>query len=245
MSGKPRHIGILAHSADGAALCFLSAVREGARRMGAHDHPPITLSILPMAASMDAWARTDLAFVRGLLRTTAESLAAAGCEFFVCPDNTAHQALEHPGEAFPLPGLHIAEVVASRAEADGRRKLGVLGTKWLMEGPVYRDACRRRGLEMLIPNAERRAYIQAAIFEELCQGKVVDDTREVFVEIIRELGAQGCDAVVLGCTEIPLLIDDACSPLPTLPSTQLLAHAAVDAALDPAISVSWRGGPFA
>jgi aspartate racemase len=240
---RPRHIGILAHSGDGAALCFLTAVREGAARMGPHDHPPITLSILPMAACMDAWARTDLVFLRAELMRTAKTLAHAGCEFFVCPDNTAHQALEHSGAPFPIPGLHIAEAVTAKAAEDGRRRLGVLGTKWLMEGPVYRDACARRGIEMKIPGEKRRTYIQQAIFEELCQGKVLDATRRTFVDVIGELQAEGCDAVVLGCTEIPLLIDDSCSPLPTLPSTQLLAKAAVDAALDASITPSWRGGP--
>jgi aspartate racemase len=244
MASAPRHIGILAVSADGAALCFLTAVREGAKRLGDHNHPPITLSILPMAASIDAFA-SDLGFVRKQLMATAHSLAAAGCDFFVCPDNTAHEALQQPGEPFPLPGLHIAEVVARRAAADGRRKLGVLGTAWLMGGPVYPDACARHGLDMMVPAADQRAYIHRAIMDELCHGQVLDDTRRGFVDITADLEAQGCDAVVLGCTEIPLLIDDSCSPLPTLPSTQLLAFAALDAALDPAIEVTWRGGPYA
>lgn len=242
-SDQPRHIGILAVSADGAALCFLSAVREAARRMGLHDHPPMTLSILPMAASMDAFA-TDLDFVRNRLMTTARSLAAAGCDFFICPDNTAHQALERPGEPFPIPGLHIAEVVCARAGADGRRRLGVMGTRWLMEGPVYTAAAARHGLASVIPGPERRAWIDRAIFEELCAGEIRDETRAGFVAAIRELQAEGCDAVVLGCTEIPLIVSDADSPLPSLPSTHLLAKAAVDAALDPAIPVRWRGGPF-
>jgi len=242
MNEKRSHIGILAHSADGAALCFLEMVREAARQLGAHDHPEITLSILPMGPALEQYRQNDLVGVRAHLARTAQRLAAAGCDFFVCPDNTAHIAFELPGEALPLPGLHIAEIVAQRAREDGRRCVGLLGTAWTMEGPVYPSAFARHGLGMRTPAAPDRALIDRVIFDELCQGRLVHASREEYVRIIERLGQDGCDAVALSCTELPLLVTPEVSPLPTLDSTRLLARAAMDMALAGRKPV-WRGGP--
>lgn len=235
------HIGILAHSADGSALCYLEMVREAGRRLGAHDHPEITLSILPMGPTLTEYERDDLDAVRAYLARSAQRLADAGCDFFVCPDNTAHIALERPGPALPLHGLHIAEIVAQRAKADGRRNIALLGTKWTMTGPVYPAAFARAGLEMRTPSAADRKIVDDIIFGELCLGVLTDASRNEYLRIIEALKAEGCDAAALCCTEIPLLITPDISPLPTLDSTRLLAHAAVDAAISGA-KPSWRGG---
>ena len=237
------HIGILAHSADGAALCFLQMVREAARRLGAHHHPEITLSILPMAPALPLYDAGDLAGVRDHLAATAARLAAAGCDFFVCPDNTAHIALELPGTALPLPGFHIAQIVAERARADGRTVVGLLGTKWTMEGPVYPSAFSRSGLAMRTPSPRDRGIVDDVIFRELCQGVVSDAARAEYVRIIAAMQAEGCDAVALSCTEIPLLVTPEISPIPTLDSTGLLAQAAVAAAIA-GQRPDWRGGPL-
>jgi len=226
-----QHIGIMAHSADGAALCFLEMVREASRRLGPHRHPEITLSILPMGPMLEMYERHDLAAVRAYLERTAHRLAAAGCDFFVCPDNTAHLALDLPGEPLPLPRLHIADIVAARASADGYRCVGLLGTKWTMEGAVYPGAFGRAGVGLRIPGAEDRALVDRVIFDELTQGMLTDASRAEFVRIIDELRRAGCDAVALSCTEIPLLITPEVSPLPTLDSTRLLARAAVAQAI--------------
>jgi aspartate racemase len=239
-----KHIGILAHSADGAALCFLEMCREGGRRLGLHMHPEITLSILPMGECMEAWERTDLPAVNRILARTARRLVGAGCDFFVCPDNTAHIALEAPGAELPLPGLHIAEIVAQRAHAEGRRRVGLLGTRWTMEGPVYRDALARRGLTLHTPPVEDRALVDRVIFAELCCGVLRDDSRAEFVRIISALQAEGCDAVALCCTEIPLLVTPDVSPLPVLDSTRLLAREAVAVAVGALPLPCWRGGPL-
>lgn len=238
-----RHIGILAHSADGAALCFLEMVREASRQLGAHEHPEITLSILAMGPMLEQYERNALSAVRAHLTRTAQRLAGAGCDFFVCPDNTAHMALELAGEPLPLPGLHIAEVVAQRAKADGHTCVGLLGTKWTMEGSVYPAAFARHGIAMRTPAAADRALVDDVIFSELCQGQLTDTSRAEYIRVIQALKHEGCDAVALSCTEIPLLITREVSPLATLDSTRLLAREAVAAALGED-TPEWRGGPL-
>jgi len=227
-----RHIGILAHSADGAALCFLEMVRESARRLGAHRHPEITLSILPMGTVLDAYARGDLATVNGHLQHTCRRLAAAGCDFYACPDNTAHLAIDVATTPYPIPGLHIADVVAAAARSEGRRSMALLGTRWTMEGGTYRAAFARAGIALVTPEPAERAVIDRVIFEELCRGLVSDASRADVVRVIGRLRLGGCDAVALACTELPLLVTPDVSPLPTLDSTRLLARAAVERAMD-------------
>lgn len=237
------HIGILAHSAEGATLCYRTAWLEGVRRMGAHDHPRITLTGGPMAPTLELWERGDLAALRALFMADAERLTAAGADFFVLPDNTAHIALEAPGEPFPIPCLHIGEVVAEQAARDGRRRVGILGTEWTMTGPVYRGALGRRGLGWEIPDEGERRIVHDIIFDELCLGIFTDASRAEYARIIGKLADRGCDSVALVCTEIPLLVTADVSPLPILDSTRLLAAAAVEAALGERTMPAWRGGP--
>ena len=238
-----KRIGILAHSAEGAALCFLEAVHEGERRMGAHFHPDIVLDIEAMGASMGDWERCDSAPIAERFRRAAGRLAAAGAEFFICPDNTAHIAFESAIRPMALPGLHIAEVVADEAARRGFGKIGITGTAWTMEGPVYPGAFTRRNLAFASPPAADRADVQRIIFDELVRGKVRDASRARLAAVVEGLKQQGCDAVVLGCTELPMLLDDATSPLPVLDSTRLLARAAVGVALGSRPLPGWRGGP--
>ena len=240
-----KHIGILAHSFEGATLCFRTACVEGVKRLGAHMHPEITMTCRAMALVLDAWERGDNEELRGFFLEDARKLAAAGADFFLCPDNTAHIALESPGEPFPIPGLHIGEVVAEQALRDGRRKIGILGTKYTMTGPVYPGALGRRGLEWAVPDEADRKIVNDIIFDELCLGEFRDESRDAYAEIIRKLAAEGCDAVALVCTEIPLLITPEVSPLPTLDSTRLLAAAAVEVATGERPMPAWRGGPLA
>jgi aspartate racemase len=238
------HIGILAHSAEGATLCYRTTWLEGVAKMGPHNHPEITLSGIAMHHALDAWERGDLPALHDIFMADARKLAAAGADFFVCPDNTAHIAFEAPGEPFPIPCLHIAEVVADRAVADGRTKIGILGTNWTMTGPVYPGAFGRRGLAWEIPEEADRKAVHDIIFDELCLGIFTDAARAAYVGIIERLKARGCDAVALVCTEIPLLITADISPLPILDSTRLLAAAAVEVALGERPMPAWRGGPI-
>jgi len=239
-----RHIGILGHSADGAALCFLEMVRDSARRLGEHQHPEITLSLQPMGPLLGAYDRDDRIAARAYLGRTVSRLAAASCDFFVCPDNTAHIALETSGPPLPLPGLHIAEIVARQARSDGRRRVGLLGTAWTMTGPVYPAAFARAGLDLQTPPAHDQRVVDDVIFRELCQGELREASRAEYVRIIADFARAGCDAVALSCTEIPLLVTPDVSPLPTLDSTRLLARAAVAVACGDEPVPAWRGGPL-
>ena len=238
------HIGILAHSADGSALCYLEMVREGARRLGAHQHPEITMSLLPMGPALPWWDALDLEKINAHLRATAQRLADAGCDFFVCPDNTAHIALDAARQPFPLPGLHICEVVAERAKADGRKRIALLGTRYTMQGPAYPAAFARHGLEMSAPGEADQELLNRLIFDELCMGEITERARAEFLRVIETMKREGCDAAALSCTEIPLIVTPENSPLPTLDSTRLLAQAAVAVAIGERPVPSWRGGSW-
>jgi len=239
-----KHIGILAHSFEGATLCYRTTCLEGVRRLGPHLHPEVTMTGVAMHFMMDAYEAGDHARVRELFQPDIGKLAAADADFFICPDNTAHIALELEGADFALPCLHIGEVVAEQAKSEGRRKVGILGTKYTMTGPVYPGALGRRGIDWAVPDEVDRMLVNDVIFGELCLGVFKESSRDAYVEIIRKLADQGCDAVALVCTEIPLLITADVSPLPILDSTRLLAAAAVEVAIGERPMPSWRGGPL-
>jgi aspartate racemase len=224
-------IGVVAHSAEGAALCFLTACREGQKILGAHMHPEIVVSAIPMGSSMPGWESDDYNLVGGFLRRGIEQVAAAGADFFICPDNTAHIVLDQIADTFPIPGIHIADVVTREMVKAGWNAAALLGTNWTMTGPVYAAALARRGFERIIPDENTRASIDHAIFEELCRGRFEVDTIAMFVRAIERLGAEGADCVILGCTEIPLIITESNSPLPIVDSTRLLAKCAVEEAV--------------
>jgi aspartate racemase len=224
-------IGIVAHSAEGAALCFLTACREGGVQLGPHMHPTIVMSAVPMALSMQGWETGNHQDVAKFLAQGVELVAKAGADFYVCPDNTAHIVLETIAAELPLPGLHIAEVVCREITANGWKRVGLLGTKWTMTGPVYARALEQRGLERIVPDEPVREQLNSAIFDELCQSIFNAETTQLFVNAIEDLKARGAECVILGCTEIPLIVTEANSPLPVLDSTRLLAKYAVNEAI--------------
>ncbi|HUD72680.1 MAG TPA: amino acid racemase [Dongiaceae bacterium] len=231
-------IGIVAHSAEGGALCFITACREGAAHLGPHMHPPIVVSAVPMGLSMEGWRTGDHAAVAKTLTRGVRQVADAGADFYVCPDNTAHIVLEEIAADLPLPGLHIAEVVGREIAARGFRHAGLLGTRWTMTGPVYPKALLKRGVTHSVPDEPTRERLDAAIFDELCQGVFRDDTTRLFLRAIDDLRARGADCVILGCTEIPLIVTPDNASLPTLDSTRLLAkHAVLEALKEAPIGI--------
>ena len=221
MTEKPKHIGIVACSAEGAALCYRTICTEAPALLGvAHAHPEVTMHTHSLAESMERIYRGDWQGVASLMLASAEKLAGAGADFLICPDNTIHQALPFVVPRSPRPWLHIAEVVAAEASRRGFRRLGLTGTRWLMDGPVYPDTLVR-------PSLDEREAINRIIMGELVCGVFKPEALRYFQRVIGRMKDEGCDAVVLGCTEIPLVVDDSSSPLPTLDSTRLLARAAL------------------
>jgi len=227
-----KHIGIVGCSAEGAALCYRTICMEGVELMGRHAHPEVTLHTHPLSEYMRFIYEDNWSGVAELMLSSARKLAAVGADFLICPDNTIHQALDRLVPRSPLPWLHIAEEVAREASRRNFHHVGVLGTRYLMEGPVYPPQLQAFGLKHTIPDPETRARINSIIFDELVNGRFTAESRAYFSGVIDRLKSQGCDAVALSCTEIPLIVSQQDSSLPTLDSTRLLARAALRKALE-------------
>jgi aspartate racemase len=229
--GMAKHIGIVACSAEGAALCYRTICAEAPSEMGERRHPEITMHTHPLSEYMVHIRAGNWDEVAQLMLSSARKVAQAGADFAICPDNTIHQAFDLVTSRSPIPWLHIAEGVGEQARKRGFTHLGILGTKYLMTGPVYSDALKKFGIATEIPEEQDREEIDKIIFEELVNGIFLEKSRLCFNKVIQVLRHCGCDAVVLGCTEIPLIVDPNDCPLPTLDSTRLLARAALKRAL--------------
>ncbi len=223
----PQHIGIVGCSAEGAALCYRTICSEGAQRLGPHAHPEVSMHTHSLADYVACLDRNDWPGVAELMLSSAHKLAGAGADFLICPDNTIHQAMALVEPRSPLPWLHIAEVVATNAAQRGFQRVGITGTCWLVESEVYPDKLSARGLAYVRPSVDERAEINRIIMDELVCGIFKPEAVTYFQRVIARMKDEGCDAVILGCTEIPLIMNDANSPLPTLDSTRLLARAAL------------------
>jgi len=226
-----KHIGIVACSAEGAALCYRTICAEAPSEMGEHKHPEITMHTHPLSDYMVHIRAGNWDMVAHLMLSSARKVAQAGADFAICPDNTIHQAFNLVIPKSPIPWLHIAEAVGEQATKKGFTHLGIVGTKYLMTGPVYPDALKKFGIITEIPGEKEREKIDTIIFKELVNGMFPEKSRFYFNSVIHALKHRGCNAVVLGCTEIPLIVDPNDCPLPTLDSTRLLARAALRSAL--------------
>jgi aspartate racemase len=230
-AAPPQHIGIVACSAEGAALCYRTVCTEGADLLGPHAHPEVSMHTHSLADYMACIYRGDWDGVGEMMLASAHKLAAIGADFLICPDNTIHQALPFVLPNSPLPWLHIAEEVASEAVARGYRRVAITGTRWLVDSEIYPHALAEQELVYERPSDEERDEINQIIMEELVYGTIKPESVAVFQRLIERFKHDGCDAVVLGCTEIPLIIHDGNSALPTLDSTRLLARAALHRAV--------------
>jgi len=226
-----KHIGIVACSAEGAALCYRTLCQEAASFLGEHMHPEVSMHTYPLGKYMEHIRCGDWAGVADLMLSSVKKLAAIGAQLAICPDNTIHQAFPLVAPASPIPWLHIAEVVAQEAQARMFQTLAILGTKYLMTGPVYPSVLERYGIGYRIPDPADREEIDRIIFSELVHGIFRDESRLYFNRVIQKMKDRGCDGVALACTEIPLIVDPADCPLPTLDSPRLLAKAALQKAI--------------
>ena len=222
-----QHIGIVGCSAEGASLCYRTICVEGAKLLGPHAHPEVSMHTPSPTDYVACLDRGNLPGVGELMLASAHKLAKIGAKFLICPDNTIHQALPYVEPRSPLRWLHIAEVVAEKAVERGFRRLGLTGTRWLVESEVYPEKLIARGLEFVRPDTAEREEINRITMDELVYGVFKPEAIAYFQQVIRRMKEGGCDAVVLGCTEFPLIANDSNSPLPTLDSTRLLARAAL------------------
>jgi aspartate racemase len=220
-----KHIGIVAVSAEGAALCYRTICLEGAAILGPHDHPEISLHGFSLSRYQRLIDHDRWDAIGEMMLESAARLVRSGAELLICPDNTVHQGLDLVRERSPAPWIHIAEEVSDEARRRGFKHLAILGTRFLMEGPVYRSKLATAGIDCRVPNLEQRLKINQIIYDELVCARFLPESRAYFQKVIRDLGDDGCDAVALACTEIPLLIGAADSPLPILDSTRILARA--------------------
>lgn len=222
-----KHIGIVAVSTEGAALCYRTICLEGSASLGPYLHPEISLHNFPLSAYQELIDRSEWREVGEMLLESASRLVRAGAQFLICPDNTIHQGLDPVRDRTPAPWIHIAEEVTREARQRGFERVGILGTRFLMEGPVYPSKLTAAGIEHSVPNVRQRQRINQIIYDELLYARFLPSSLEYFQEVIRDLADDGCDSVALACTEIPLLVGEADSQLPILDSTRILARAAL------------------
>ena len=227
---NPLHIGIVACSAEGAALCYKTICLEGEKLLGPYKHPEISMHTYSLGDYVECIDRDDWKGVGELMLASANKLAKIGANFVICPDNTIHQALPYIKSELLVPWLHIAEVVASQAKKLGYKCIGLTGTRWLVESDVYPKALEEQGLAYIRPSEQERIEINRIIMSELVLGAFNQESIKYFQSVIRSMKDKGCDSVVLGCTEIPLIINNNNSPIPTLDSTRLLAREALERA---------------
>ena len=227
-----KHIGIVASSSEGASLCYRTICLEASEFMGEHNHPEITMSSVPLATHLKFIHNSDWISLAKSMAYSADKLADAGADFVICPDNTNHLAFNYLSQFTSVPFIHIAEAVVLEASRKNYKNIGILGTKFLMEGEVYPEYINSKNLKGIIPEEADRTIINEIIFDELCKGVIKEESKLILIEIINKLKNKNCDAVILGCTELPLIINSECSPLPTLDSTRLLARAALQKAIN-------------
>jgi aspartate racemase len=215
------HLGIVAASPPGAALCFELVTTTTAAEVSLHAHP-----LTEYMRSIDAG---DWDGVAQLMLSSARKLADVGADFLVAPCNTIHNAFDRVASKSPLPWLHIGQEVAREAKRRGHTRLAIVGTSLLLDGPVYRDPLQRCGITPCVPQAAERDQLDRMIFGELVHGRFNEPARQYVVALLERLKEQGCDAAGLCCTELPILLKDVETPLPVLDSTRILARAAVAA----------------
>jgi aspartate racemase len=226
-----KHLGIIAVSFEGAALCYRAFCEKAMALAGDLSHPEVSVHNHSLKEYMDRIERGDWDGVADLMVSSVGKLAEAGVDFAVCPDNTVHLVFDRVAKESPVPLLSIVDVVSDECKKRGYSKVGVLGTKYTMQGRMYRDALAKRNIEMAVPDAKDQDKVNSVIFDELVPEGVTKSSVKALVDVVGRLKDAGCDAVVLGCTELPLVLNLGNSPLPVVDSTRLLALKALEYAL--------------
>lgn len=227
----PKHIGIVACSPEGAALCYRTICDEAHRTLGEYQNPEISMHTVSLKKYMDLIEARKWDDVAAMMLKSSKMLVTMGADFAICPDNTIHEAYDLVAPKSPIPWMSILEEVSMGAKNRGYSYVGILGTEYIMNSPLYQKKLNNAGIKTKIPNEKDRQKIDRIVFNQLANGIFTERHRVYFNEVISKFAEAGVEAVVLGCTEIPLLVDAADCPLPTLDSTRILARAALKRAL--------------
>jgi aspartate racemase len=226
-----KHIGIVACSPVGAELCYRTIWSEAHERMGRYINPEVSMHSVSFRNYIKLFDSRNWEGVAELMLTSAKKLASMGADFAICPDNTVHEAYDLAAPHSPIPWLSILEEVRNGAIYKGYNCLGILGTDYIMTSPLYQKKLNDAGISTKIPGDKDRKKIHDIVYNELANGIFTDRQSNYFSRIIDKFKDYGADAVVLGCTEIPFVIDPSDCSLPALDSTRMLARAALRKAL--------------
>lgn len=223
-----RRIGLIGGmSWESTALYYAAINKEIAQRAGGLHSAPILLDSVDFAPIAEMQANHDWDGLAAMMADSAQRLARGGAEAIFLATNTMHNVAAAINQAVDLPFIHIADPTADALIKDGIQTVGLLGTAFTMEMPFYVNKLEEKGLTPLVPDVDR-TNLSAIIYNELCKGIVSDQSRQTYVRAIERLQAHGAEAVILGCTEITMLVRDADSPIPTYDTTALHAKAAAD-----------------
>lgn len=231
MGNRAGHIGIAGVTAEGAFLCARMILESAEKRLSAEARPRITMDLHPTADYLDAASRSDWARMAKLLVESVGRVHEAGAEFAIVPANAAHYAIDEVIRRAPIPVLSIVDVVAGECVRRGFTRVGVLGVRWTMEGGLYDGPLKKRGIEGVIPGLEDRDAVHKIILEELIKFRVREESTARLRGVVEGLKGQGCRAMVLACTELPLSLSDGDCGVAMLDTTRLLAEAALERAI--------------
>lgn len=231
--GLAKTIGIVAVSHHGSSLCYRALAERASRRIDPPDQPTVILHNLPLAQYIDAMRQGDWMAVGTMLACSAEALAAAGADFCILPDNLAHHAAHFAAQASPIPWLNMIELVADAVTAERLQTVGIVGTRMVMNGSIYQSMLGLRGVSLLTPPGEDMEAIDSVIFGELIFGKTTRESRDRLADAVCRLGERGCEGVIYGSTELPLLLAPAKCPLKAFDPVDLLVEGALSLATHP------------
>jgi aspartate racemase len=229
------HLGIVGVSPEGAALFFQQLTRWSARLRSPDDQPRFSLHAEPLSLYLDCIRRNDWHGVDRLLRRSAELLHRCGAQLCICPDNVVQHAIQMAEVGSPIPWLTMTDLVAEAVARDGRKRVGIIGTKLVANSSTYQTHLGLRGIRVTTPTPDDAETLEQIIFGELLYGQIRPESRIEVLRIISTLADHQCEGVILACSEAPLLVTRDNSPLPVYDAADILAEAAVRRSLPPQI----------
>ena len=228
---RSKNIGIVGITAEGASLCYRTIVSESSVYLGHYHHPEIFLHNPSFHTILEAQKEKDWYEVARIVSLSIDKLTSIGAEVIVIPANSVHYAITEITAASPIPVLNMIELVAAECNKKNFKKVAILGVGITMSDGLYVQPLKNVGIEPILPTDEDQTIINTIIYEEIVPGKVTAHSIEIIVSILEKLKKQGCDGVILGCTELPIVITDSNSPLPFIDTTRLLAQKALEFSL--------------